>query len=487
MAETIEIDRAERAPAPSAHDDPRNGGDRSTSREDAGRLVAATLLLLLPVAGVGLCFWPGHMSADTLAQIDQVRTGDFTNQHAPLLMALWRPFFEAGAGPGWVLTAQLLAFVLGSYLVLRAAFRPLGAAAVVAAVSFLPPVFGMLGYVGRDTWFTALFVLTFGLTVRSTQARWPLRWAWIAAAVAAAWLTLASRQNAAAGVVLALILLAGVLLSRSSERRGAPQRLLTGRWRPLLAATVTGVAMTLALMATQVAGTALLGVRDVDPEQYLYIYDLAALSEHEHQNLFPAAVMPERGMRPVDAFWNVDSMNGYVFGEKPPIGAPLPKHRMADLRAAWLDAIGDDPLAYADERLDLFLRNLAITRAAMWTYHPVIDPNAWGYAVRFPGPNQAAKDYVEAFAGPALDGNWIYSIWAYMLLAAAAAAVLLRRSRPWPLLAVGAFALAVIAYQSGLFVVAMGTQYRFQLPVVVAGLLGAAVLLRLAWSRRRGA
>ena len=192
-------------------------------------------------------------------------------------------------------------------------------------------------------------------------------------------------------------------------------------------------------------------------------------------------------MAPVDAYWNIDNMNGYVFSTPAPIPTPLPDEGVAALRESWTDAVGNDPLQYLDVRVDLFLRQLTITRSAIWTYHPVIDPNPFGYVVRFPGPNSAAKDYVETFASPRLDGGWIYSVWAYLLLAVAAAAVLLRRSRGAALATVGALSLAALTHQAGLFLGALGTGYRYEFVVVVIGALGAAVLLRLAWDRFRRA
>jgi hypothetical protein len=472
---------ASRVAAPDESSRPSKYGRRPTP---SAALVA--LLLLVPIAAAAVSWWPGHMSADTLAQIDQVRTGDFTNQHATLLMVLWRPFYlHLDAGPGWVLTGQLLAFVIGSYLVLRAVFRPISAAAVTAAVCLVPPVFGMLGYLGRDTWFTVLLVLTFGLIVRATRVSWPARGAWMGAALVAAWLTLAARQNAVPAVAIACILLAGLLLARWIDRRPAPPSLLSARWRLVLAATAGGIALTIGIVGTQWASNAIVGADDVNIEEYTFIYDLAALSVRERENLFPSEALPSRGMRAVDAYWNADSMLGYVFGPDPPIAVPpLRGEAGPELREHWLDAIRDHPLEYLDVRLDLFLRQIAITRSAIWIYHPHIDPNPYGYSIRFTDVNSAAKDYVEAFGNRNLDGGWIYSIWAYLVLALAAAIVLVRWSRGWVLAAVGSLAVAVLTYQAGLFFSAPVAQSRYEFPIIVAGLLGAAVLLRLAWARR---
>jgi hypothetical protein len=447
---------------------------------------AVALLLGLPVVVAAVGFWPGHMSADTLAQIDQVRTGEYTNLHAPLLMWIWRQLYLlVDAGPGWALTAQLIAFVAGAFLVLRAAFRPVAAAATTAFICLLPCVFGLLGYMGRDMWFAALLILTFGLIGGAGRSTWPVRWAWIGAAAVAAWLALASRQNAVPALAIAYILLAGLVLAWWAGRRETPRRLLSGRRGLLVSATVVGIALTAGVIGTQYVATAAIGARDAEAEQYTLIYDLAALSRREGTNLFPPEVMRERGMRPINAYWNIDHMLGYQFGPDPPIAHPLQGDTMAELRERWLDAVREHPLEYLDVRFDLFVRQLAITRPAVWIYHPVIDPNPYGYAIRFPWANSAAKDYVETFANRELEGNWIYSIWAYVLLNVAAAAVLLRWSRGWGVATVGALALAVLSYQVGLFFSTMQVQSRYEYPVIVVGLLGAAVLLRIAWERLR--
>jgi hypothetical protein len=454
---------------------------RSIRREH----LAVGVLLALPVGVAAVSFWPGHMSADTLAQIEQVRTGEFTNLHAPLLMWIWRPFYlHLGAGPGWVLMAQLLTFVIGTYLVLRAAFRPVGAGAAAALICCFPPVFGMLGYVGRDTWFTALLVLTFGLIVRAGQVRWPGQAAWMGAALVVAWLALASRQNAVPAVAIACILLGGLALSRLSQR-GSPLRLASTRSRLTLAAIGLGLLVTIGIVGTQWLANAGIGASDRNAEQYTLIYDLAGLSERERRNLFPPEVLPEGGMSVIDKHWNPDHMLSYQFGSNPPIAHPLLGEPAAKLRDSWLDAVGSHQAEYIDLRVDLFLRQLAITRPAVWVYHPQIDPNPYGYSIKFSEINSVAKDYVEAFANSELEGGWIYSIWAYLLVTIAAALVLIRRSRGWALAAVGALALAALTYQIGLFFSLMQAQSRYEFPIIVVGLLAGLILLRMALDRQR--
>jgi hypothetical protein len=72
------------------------------------------------------------MNADTLTEIYSAKTGIYTNQYTPILLeALWHPFYKLGIGPGRILSAQLLVFIVGAFLLLRLAFKPLGASVAV--------------------------------------------------------------------------------------------------------------------------------------------------------------------------------------------------------------------------------------------------------------------------------------------------------------------------------------------------------------------
>ncbi len=431
-------------------------------------------ILLMPVAILLLSFWPGHMSADTLVQIDQVAGGYLTNQHAPLLLALWTPLWDLGIGPGWVLTAQVSAFAAGCYLLLRATLGRLAAALGASAIVLFPPVFGNLGILGRDAWFVSTLLLAFGCAATAARRTGRARVAWLAGIVLMSWLCLAARQNAAAAVALALVALVALLLPAWASRR-----------RLVAVAVAGGLALTLGLMGMQVVAQNALGVQDVNPEQYLYMYDLGALSHDEHRNLFPRSVL-FGDISDIEARWNKDSMAALVYPSDAPIHPwPLPEPRERALASTWRSQIGKDPLAYLNERARLWLRQVSVTRDPVWIYHPVIDPNNREFAVRFSGPNRAAKRYVEAFAiNENLDGGPLFWVWPYLLACAALAVVLLRR-RSAPVLVLGALALAAVTYQSGLFVGAMGTVFRFEFPIVVIAVVTAVAACGLLV--RRGA
>jgi hypothetical protein len=447
------------------------------------------LILAAIVAAMLIFFWPGRLNIDTVAEIKEAASGDFTTRSAPLLLALWHPFYGLGFGPGTVFVAQVVTFVIGAYLVLRAALRPLGAAAVTSFIVVWPPVLGNLASVQRDTWFIALLLLAFGLVVRACERDWPVRGRYLVAATVAAAFALASRQNAAPAVVIVCIAIAALYLEHSRPR-----------WSVVWPALAAGVALTAALWAVELGATRLLHPRNVHPEAPLYIYDLAAISVREDQNLFPPDLMPQRGMRAIDRTYDVDSMLGFVFPAPDTIGRAFPRavgfpdigdDAASSLRHAWLDAVGDHPGTYLSGRWALWLRQLGVTRNGLSVYPPDVPPDNAGHPFAFPRLYHAAIDYLEAFSHPEpsfygqAGGNVLYTVWVYLLAALAAAIVFLRRGRPPALVVVGGLGLSALTYEVGLFFVALGTRFRFEYPCVVIGMLCAAILLRFAWGEWR--
>jgi hypothetical protein len=445
---------------------------------------APALLLLIPFLIVLVSFWPGHMSNDSLDSFLQARDGGLTNQHSPLLNTIWGLGWDAfNAGPGWVLALAVSTFLLGCYLLLLGVLRPLWAAIAVCVISFWPAVFGMLGYVSRDVWFTSGILLVFGLVTLAGRHEGRIRWLALGAALFVAFFANATRQNAAPALWPACILMAGLALPAWRSHRGKPA---ASRRRALVGAFALGTVLTISLVVLLRVVTAPMDVKDNAPQEQIFAYDLAALSEQDQKNLFPRLLFPDRSMAPIDARWNVDTVAPFVFPPTATFAVPLPEKQADALGDAWRDAIVDDPLGYFEERTTLWLRQIALTRRAVFIYHPAIDANQFGFKIKFTEPNEIAKDYVEAFAvKPTLDGGPFHAVWVYLLVCLAAAIVLIRRSRPWALLVIGAAAFGAIAYQSGVFFGAMGTQYRWQLLVVAVGLLSVpAMVVALRGARR---
>ena len=61
--------------------------------------ITAALGLAAVALFITACFAPGRMNFDTVFQLNEVASGDFTNQHATVLEALWKPSMTPGSGP----------------------------------------------------------------------------------------------------------------------------------------------------------------------------------------------------------------------------------------------------------------------------------------------------------------------------------------------------------------------------------------------------
>lgn len=248
-----------------------------------------------------------------------------------------------------------------------------------------------------------------------------------------------------------------------------------------------GILLTLVLGATQLAATAALDVRADHPTQYIYEYDLASISRHERENLFPRDVMPQRGIAVIDRYWYPDNSLRYVTGPGHPVNPFLSEAQVRSLSRSWRTAVREHLGDYLETRWDLFLRQVSVTRKAREIYHPGIDPNPFGFTIRFHGPNHVALSYVESFATPTYDGDFLFRVWCYLLVSAVVTWYFLRPAALTSIrVCLGALAGSALLYQTGLALAATGVQYRFEYPAVVTTIITAITAIALALRERRG-
>ncbi|MSO41701.1 MAG: hypothetical protein EXQ70_07410 [Solirubrobacterales bacterium] len=401
---------------------------------------ATALVLAIPWVVVSVCFWPGHMNADTLYQLQQVRTGDITNKHSPVLQWIWSLVWPLGIGAGWALSATALTFVIGSFLVLRSMLRPLAAASAASVIALTPQLLGYLGTVTRDTWFAALLLLSFGLLVEASKREGRGRVALLVAALAAAWLCVATRQNAGGAMFVAFGVGAVLALPWAPRIRG-----IWSGWGwalRVVAAGSAGLAICLGCIGSQLLLNEAVGVRSDAPEEFLYEADLKGIADHK--------------------------------GEK--VGEVT--------RTSWWASIRDDPATYLDTRADLLLDNLGVTRTAQVVYHPGIDPNDQRFVLKNPEEDEVAVDYLALFSNDDLDGTIIHRVWIYLAVCVLAAFVFIRPGRPPPLVVAGSLGLAMLSFQLGHFFTLIIAQYRFEYVTVAAGAVLGVLLACFALFER---
>jgi hypothetical protein len=453
----------------------------STAR---GRIGPAALLLL-PVLLVDLAVWPGHMNADTLNDLDEIRQGVFTDWQSPILEWVWHLVFPTplGIGPGWVLTLQTVTFMAGVYVLLRAFMRRWTAAVIAVLIALTPLVFGSLMLVGRDMWFLSATLLAFAAGIRGAMTQGRTRLAWFALALMMAWIAQAARQTGLTVLVFLFGFVIWVLIADAPPERRTRLRTTGAR----IAAVVVGVlALSATIYVSQTAVKAVIGVQATHPEQATFVWDLEAISHHVHRNLFPAQVMPARGMTPIDSQYYPYDVTPVIVNELPGPW-PLSGRRLDLLRHAWLKAIENYPVQYAEERIGLELRQVSITSSALIVYHPGIDPNSQGYKLQRPALDRIARGYLDLFTSDGyLHGGIVFSVWIYLLLATASGVVLLRRARGERSVSlIGVLGLSVWGLQIGYLLGIMGVSYRVEEYTVAVGMVTTCIAFTVLYRQRR--
>jgi hypothetical protein len=479
-------------PADTGTDGPRPTAPPRASLRSTWTPIA---ILLLVGSVPGIAFAPGHMSNDSLTQIAQIRAGEYTNWHAPALQVLWAPFYRIGFGPGWLVLAVGWSFAVGSYLVARSVLRRRAALVLSSLVTLCPMVFGYLGVVSRDTWFTVGFVSAIGWQLAAGRWTGRTRNLAIAVSIAYIWLMVGARQNA---IPIAFIIGLGFtplvierVLTVSKVPENTDHHPAMGHSRPLgdaPSADTLGIRWVVlaGIVATATIGGGVIGsqrllnaamdVEDVNLEQAVALYDLTIMSRRLDRVLLPDSVRLVDELEAYDTPRPWYHMDPILFGPRPlaflPIGEPEVTN---DLLATWRKVITDEPVGYFREKWRIWTRQIGWSGNTAWIVHPVIDPNDFGYRPYLPFVDRVATSYARWGAANAdLDGGLVHKAWVYLVAHLLVFVVPgLRRLR--------LLAISSACYAATIFVGGMGVQYRWVLPNVVAGLLigGCAICLAL--------
>jgi hypothetical protein len=450
---------------------------------------AVAALVLAPALVITWAFRPGYMNADSLIEYSVTKPwGDFTDWRAPLIEKLWDVFETAGVGsPTIVLFAQTLTMVAGFFLVFCAVLGRVPAALVSALLVFTPLVLSQVMLVGRDTWLTSFVVVQVGCVISWSGSAGRARRVWLGLSVLSGLLVVATRQNA---VVLELFVLVAAT-SRAYAGR-APER---GRVRAVLVPLAVGGAACALAFAVVSTLPRLMGARDMQPEAWVYAYDLTGMSLDEGEVLLGPEAFPAQDLDVLRERWNPQLVESVLvpLGEGPVLVDGRFPDAVEELGADWREQIRERPGAYLAVRWGLFQRILGISHRPTYVVHGGVDgPNPWGFAIANPGANDAFRDYVGWFAADDTfaTGSDLFRPWIWLGLGLVAAGVLLvpRRVRGRPgALEVGLVAVGAVGYEGTFAVFAMGESFRYSYPAIVVSLMAIVFAVATLATHRRSA
>jgi hypothetical protein len=155
-------------------------------------LIAGWLLLVLYAH-------PGYMSYDSVLQLLQARSGEYTGGHPPMMGVLWGLIDAVIPGPFGMLLVQIACFMAGVYALLSRWMSARAAALATVALSLAPPISAVLSVIWKDSQMIAFLALGAALLL---SPRRNVR----LAGLALLWLATSMRYNAFA-MTLPLVVL----------------------------------------------------------------------------------------------------------------------------------------------------------------------------------------------------------------------------------------------------------------------------------------
>jgi hypothetical protein len=116
--------------------------------------------------------FPGYMNWDNGDQLLQIRRGELTDWHPPLMASYWWVLERGVRGPLLMLLLQSTCFLWGLHGLLRQRLDERAAAWVAAGIYLFPPVFTPMGAIWKDAQMAGFLVAGVALALRSSwQAR----------------------------------------------------------------------------------------------------------------------------------------------------------------------------------------------------------------------------------------------------------------------------------------------------------------------------
>lgn len=319
-------------------------------------LVVAGLIVLAGFALSAQVFFPGFMSADSFMQFGQSRTLRYSDWHPPLMSWLWSQLNHLAAGPEGMLYFQL-ALLWSALAVWCWQYRARALVWLIPFAGFLPWVLNFEGVLWKDIGMAFALLLLTGIAAgKVTGMR-------LAVALLLFFYAINLRHNAIVAAVPVLLL-------------------VLARWRPTMGTArlllVAGAALALTLALGNVVNYQLIGAERTKPLNFIIVDDLSFLSLKEQRSLIPGVTLGQIQACSQRTISETRLVARDVCMQS--FGMPSTMDLMrADLKPAWLAAIGRDPASYMQFRLAAFgflLRSP--DEAPFYFWHAGVVPNKFG-------------------------------------------------------------------------------------------------------------
>jgi hypothetical protein len=431
--------------------------------------VADGLVVGVLVALVCIPVWPGVFNSDSQFMLLAARNNTVSNYYAPLHGWVWGVLDRAGVPPALVFLLSVAAFVTAVLILVKQFLPDPAARCTAAAIVVFPPVYGLLGLVGRDVWFaTAAVAITAGAWHVLRTPRMPsLRLS--AVLIVFAGVAADSRQNGAPFAALAVGLVAYRLIRHIQPRISPVMRF--GAATAAVAVFFGGILLAQRFVVTQ----------HLYPEQNLYVGDLVGVTLVRDEPVLDRSLFPSQDVDLLRSRVGPLDLGAVVYADPPIVTHRNDSSQINSLWATqWRDMLRSHPVDYLIWRTKLYLAQLGVTHGVRYPYfegsaelHNGLGPSVDNV---FPEALDVRNSVLSAFDGPMGTGSFlVVPVW-YLLVAIGSLVVLARQGDGRSAMAL---LLVVLTMQGLLFFTAPGSEYRLEYFQVVLGTtFGSIVLAR---------
>ena len=360
-------------------------------------------------------YYPGYMSADSVAMLQMARTSVTNNVYSPLMSYVWRITDWFVPGPGGMLILQALLYWLSLALIAcsAGAGRILGILFICTGLWI--PTFALQGTIWKDVGMQGFLLMSVALALlgRRLGRVWPLL-----LAVVCLFFACGYRQN---GILAAAPMLI-VVLYYSSRVIRLPSRWTDDRLAP---AIYTGAGFT--ILGVFLGGLWCLNsykITDGKLWSAALVHDLVAISVFQNTNYLPPYINPNNALTVEDLKHMYSPLHAnslFLPESRKFLGVPDPSPDKAmtyrltdkearDLQFYWLTTVLDHFGSYLHHRSLMAERLLVLMPRQPWyPYITDIDPNPYGITFH----RSRLNGWVTIVTQYAAFSTRLYSAWMY--------------------------------------------------------------------------
>lgn len=124
------------------------------------------IFTILVICSIAFFFWPGYMSPDSMHQLNQALTGNYSDHHPPMMSFLWKFFNYIYTGPQLFFIFHLL-LLFSSMCILQTLIQKTWIKLLTPFILLVPNILAYSGAIWKDTGFAYSFLLAAMILAKS--------------------------------------------------------------------------------------------------------------------------------------------------------------------------------------------------------------------------------------------------------------------------------------------------------------------------------